>query len=357
MADPMTREAAIQAIEANWPTENYTMLREALTLAIAALRAAPPADAPRRVTDVSPAVGIDGYDGERVLAWWPIMTLDDDGNLTDTISEGQWLVTFRYGDGSWFEPAEMEADWCDDEQQYGDGPLFWLPLPGDPVPTTEGGGNQYSSAPPADAGAPPALVALNEVREEIAASANWVYEALLTIDKKIRALVALEDIAMSARRGLAFGHQATPQSPERMIERKEQALGRILDICERHGVTSSVLRGTPAPPAAPPAPCVGCRGRGVVGGYAPVAYGEGIVGSEVVDVPCPDCAPAAPPAVPVGETMPAIQVGDTIVHGKHPEEPPMFMHRVSDYERKGWQGDPNVVEILRPIWRRPTGER
>lgn len=115
--------------------------------------------------------------------------------------------------------------------------------------------------------------------------------------------------------------------------------------------------GTPAPPAAPPAPCVGCRGRGVVGGYAPVAYGEGIVGSEVVDVPCPDCAPAAPPAVPVGEPMPAIQVGDTIVHGKHPEEPPMFMHRVSDYERRGWQGDPNVVEILRPIWRRPTGER
>lgn len=60
----------------------------------------------------------------------------------------------------------------------------------------------------------------------------------------------LKDVAMAARRGLAFGHQATPQTPERMIERKEQALGQILDICERHGVSSSVLRA-PAPVAAP----------------------------------------------------------------------------------------------------------
>lgn len=37
----MTHAEAIAAIKANWPTENYTMLREALTLACAAL-ASPP---------------------------------------------------------------------------------------------------------------------------------------------------------------------------------------------------------------------------------------------------------------------------------------------------------------------------
>lgn len=39
-AHAMTRDEAIAAIDANWPTENYTMLREALTLAKDALRPA-----------------------------------------------------------------------------------------------------------------------------------------------------------------------------------------------------------------------------------------------------------------------------------------------------------------------------
>lgn len=33
----MTNEEAIKAIKANWPSENYSILREALTLAIYAL--------------------------------------------------------------------------------------------------------------------------------------------------------------------------------------------------------------------------------------------------------------------------------------------------------------------------------
>lgn len=42
----MTRDEAVKAIDANWPTANYTMLREALTLAKDALRSlpAPPDD-------------------------------------------------------------------------------------------------------------------------------------------------------------------------------------------------------------------------------------------------------------------------------------------------------------------------
>lgn len=39
----------------------------------------------------------------------------------------------------------------------------------------------------------------------------------------------LEDVAMAARRGLAFGHQATPQTPERMIER---APADLVATCE-----------------------------------------------------------------------------------------------------------------------------
>ncbi len=33
----MTKQEAIETIRANWPPENYTMLREALTIAIDAL--------------------------------------------------------------------------------------------------------------------------------------------------------------------------------------------------------------------------------------------------------------------------------------------------------------------------------
>jgi hypothetical protein len=37
----MTPEKAVECIEGNWPDERYTMLREALTMAIAALKGKP----------------------------------------------------------------------------------------------------------------------------------------------------------------------------------------------------------------------------------------------------------------------------------------------------------------------------
>jgi hypothetical protein len=94
----------------------------------------------------------------------------------------------------------------------------------------------------------------------------------------------LEDVAMAARRGLAFGHQATPQTPERMIERKEQALGQILDICERHGVSSSVLRA-PAPVAAP-APADDRR--------AEFADNHALYDPPAPETPAPDAMPETP---------------------------------------------------------------
>jgi hypothetical protein len=41
----MTNQEAIAAIKSNWPTENYTTLRDALNMAIAALSASAPAPA------------------------------------------------------------------------------------------------------------------------------------------------------------------------------------------------------------------------------------------------------------------------------------------------------------------------
>ncbi len=52
----------------------------------------------------------------------------------------------------------------------------------------------------------------------------------------------LENISAVARRALSFGHQATPQTPERMIERKDDALRRIHELT---GVSGSVLRAAP----------------------------------------------------------------------------------------------------------------
>lgn len=148
-AHAMTRDEAIAAIDANWPTENYTMLREALTLAKDALRPA----------------------------------TEDEGDKAKHMRDSQ--------------------------------PRF----------------SQYQM----DAATKPLHAEIERLRSRPAPPDD------------------LEDVAMAARRGLAFGHQATPQTPERMIERKEQALGQILDICERHGVSSSVLRA-PAPVAAPAPP-------------------------------------------------------------------------------------------------------
>jgi hypothetical protein len=156
----------------------------------------------------------------------------------------------------------------------------------------------------------------------------------------------LEDVAMAARRGLAFGHQATPQTPERMIERKEQALGQILDICERHGVSSSVLRA-PAPVAAPALirHATSCR---AYANYQP---------------PYEECTCAAPaPETPAPDAMPEAQVDDVIVR-----EVTDSVRRVDGlgwaYLRDGavWigSGDASICRVERNgvvIWRRQEAQ-
>lgn len=53
---------------------------------------------------------------------------------------------------------------------------------------------------------------------------------------------ALEDIRLVAARGLAFGHQSTPQTPERMIEKKDLALKMVLGFCAKAGIAGTPLR-------------------------------------------------------------------------------------------------------------------
>jgi len=52
----------------------------------------------------------------------------------------------------------------------------------------------------------------------------------------------LRTIRLTAVRGRSFGHQATPQTAEKMIERKDTALQNIIALCADHGETGSILR-------------------------------------------------------------------------------------------------------------------
>jgi hypothetical protein len=59
---------------------------------------------------------------------------------------------------------------------------------------------------------------------------------------------AIENIRLSAAGALSYGHQATPLSPKRMIERKEEYLRNILKFCADVGSIGTILRsGKPTP--------------------------------------------------------------------------------------------------------------
>ena len=76
----MTREEAIQAIKCNWPDSRYTILREALDMAISALR---------QQETVTKCRDLFDEDGGEILSNSSEMTLDDaiahlDNTLSDT---------------------------------------------------------------------------------------------------------------------------------------------------------------------------------------------------------------------------------------------------------------------------------
>lgn len=65
-----------------------------------------------------------------ILTWWPIVKTDDDGDLTDEVEGGCWVVT-RYEGGSWDEPDFFEAigGFFGDDCCYAREPTHWLPAP------------------------------------------------------------------------------------------------------------------------------------------------------------------------------------------------------------------------------------
>lgn len=65
-----------------------------------------------------------------VLVWWPTVKLDDDGDPTEEVVGGCWLISEKQG-GYWIEPDCMNAigDHMGDDHTYADKPSHWMPLP------------------------------------------------------------------------------------------------------------------------------------------------------------------------------------------------------------------------------------
>lgn len=65
-----------------------------------------------------------------VLVWWPIVKMDDDGELTTSVDGGHWVVTQYVGNG-WNEPDFLDAigEFFGDDCCYAREPTHWLPVP------------------------------------------------------------------------------------------------------------------------------------------------------------------------------------------------------------------------------------
>lgn len=78
-----------------------------------------------------------------------------------------------------------------------------------------------------------------QVREEVARLVARIAELEAEV---ARLREALRNIRLSAARGRAFGHQATPQALDLMVIKKDAALGDVLRFCADAGEKGSVLR-------------------------------------------------------------------------------------------------------------------
>lgn len=95
------------------------------------------ASAQAGIVDLSPSVDFMGPQDissappmTDVLVWWPIVKLDEDGDPTDEIVGGCWIISEDQG-GYWIEPEVMTAigDHMGDDHTYADKPSHWMPLP------------------------------------------------------------------------------------------------------------------------------------------------------------------------------------------------------------------------------------
>lgn len=65
-----------------------------------------------------------------VLVWWPIVKLDDDGEMTTQVERGRWIVSHYNGNG-WDEPDYLDAmgSFFGDDACWASEPTHWLPTP------------------------------------------------------------------------------------------------------------------------------------------------------------------------------------------------------------------------------------
>lgn len=70
---------------------------------------------------------------DTIIAWWPIVALDEDGDPTDAVEGGRAVVT-EWNGGYWLEPDVLNAigDHMGDDSTYADAPSHWMPLPASP---------------------------------------------------------------------------------------------------------------------------------------------------------------------------------------------------------------------------------
>ena len=75
--------------------------------------------------------------GTNILAWWPLMEIDDYGDLTGKQVEGDikgaWVPTSW--NGGWDEPDWLDATggFFGDSYEYASEPTHWSPLPATPA--------------------------------------------------------------------------------------------------------------------------------------------------------------------------------------------------------------------------------
>ena len=98
----MTREEAIEAIKCNWPDSRYTILREALDMAISALKEQDASDKDVGNNEPLTPDELREMDGEPVyivdgdVAWWDIVSFSLQGWLY--LVKGKQFRYSRYGE-------------------------------------------------------------------------------------------------------------------------------------------------------------------------------------------------------------------------------------------------------------------
>lgn len=74
-------------------------------------------------------------DGTEVLAYWPAVELDEEGELTDRKTGQGFIGVAAQTGGGWYEPEALNAagDFFGDDWSYAPEPTHWMPLPKPPV--------------------------------------------------------------------------------------------------------------------------------------------------------------------------------------------------------------------------------